>query len=149
TAGQDPYHSFTYLHSPSSGSPNWYYITANPTEIYLYNIRGYVSSAVTGVQETYEVLPASFSLAQNYPNPFNPSTTIQYTVPRRSNVRLRVFDTMGREVATIINQEVNAGVYKSEWNGRNTAGISVSSGVYFYRLEANGYQSTQKMVLLK
>ncbi|MBI3578892.1 MAG: T9SS type A sorting domain-containing protein, partial [Ignavibacteriales bacterium] len=143
----DFYHSFTF--SNGSSGRNWYYFTAQDGTTYLYLIRAYVSSGVTGVQETYEVLPTSFSLAQNYPNPFNPSTTIQYTIPRRSQVRLKVFDTMGREVATIIDQELNAGVYKSVWNGKDHIGVTVSSGVYFYRLEANGYQSTQKMVLLK
>ena len=92
--------------------------------------------------------PYSFNLYQNYPNPFNPSTTIQYVVPGSGsspvNVRLKVYDILGNEVAEPVNCEQSPGVYRIEFNARNLA-----SGVYFYRMISGKYTSTKKMLLLK
>lgn len=143
------YHSYTYLHNPSSGVPGWYYISASASEIHLYLVRAYVSSIVTGVKEVVEVVPSSFALQQNYPNPFNPSTTIRYSVPAKGQVRLRIFDLAGRVVATLVDQDQPAGIYSVDWHGAADGGVPASSGVYFYRLEGAGYQIAQKMVLLR
>lgn len=86
----------------------------------------------------------TFSLKQNYPNPFNPSTTIEYSVPSNSFVSLKVYDIQGREVATVINKQQDAGSYITTWNASN-----VSSGVYFYKLTAGSYTQTKKMLLSK
>ena len=86
----------------------------------------------------------NFSLDQNYPNPFNPSTTIEYSVPERSNVIIKVFDLLGREVATLVNEEKPAGVYKVKFDGS-----SLASGIYFYRMEAVSFKETKKFILLK
>ncbi|MBI4430060.1 MAG: T9SS type A sorting domain-containing protein [Ignavibacteriales bacterium] len=99
-----------------------------------------------GVEELTIGLPTEFSLSQNFPNPFNPNTVIRYQIPSLSAVRLKIFDVLGREVATLVNEEQPAGVYQAEWDAR------VSSGVYFYRLEAIGkgvvmFVETKKMVL--
>jgi hypothetical protein len=103
-------------------------------------------------------LPQSAWLGQNYPNPFNPATVIRYEVParalvtvslsnrdaRESNVMLKVFDILGREVATLINEQKPPGTYEVRFNG---AGLA--SGVYVYRLQAGGFVETKKMVLVR
>ena len=85
-----------------------------------------------------------FALAQNYPNPFNPETTISYSIPTVSQVRLTMFDVMGRQVAVLVDEKKAAGVYKVRFDGRRLA-----SGIYFYRLEAGSHVFKQKMVMLK
>jgi len=104
----------------------------------------------TDVQEipTAE-LPSTYSLAQNYPNPFNPSTVIEFTVPVRGDVRVSVYNLLGQRVATLVNQPMSPGTYRTDWNGRDEAGNPVASGIYFYRLEAEQFLKTRKMILLK
>jgi len=88
--------------------------------------------------------PLVFNLEQNYPNPFNPTTTINYSIPKTSNVKLILFNLLGEEVATLINEEKSAGSYEVELNAE-----SLPSGVYFYQLKAGDYVNTKKMILLK
>jgi endoglucanase len=88
--------------------------------------------------------PAIFSLMQNYPNPFNPSTTISFSLPSKSIVSLKVFDLTGKEIAIIVSQELSAGKYSRQWNAAN-----MSSGIYFYQLQAGTYTETKKLLLLK
>ncbi|PIQ09736.1 MAG: hypothetical protein COW71_05000 [Ignavibacteriales bacterium CG18_big_fil_WC_8_21_14_2_50_31_20] len=97
----------------------------------------------TDVEENIEI-PEVFSLSQNYPNPFNPTTVISYSIPQVTNVKLKVFDMLGREIATIVNKEQNAGVYNVQFNAAN-----LSSGVYFYRIEAGSFVASKKLLLLK
>lgn len=85
-----------------------------------------------------------FFLAQNYPNPFNPTTTLSFVISHRALVSLKIYDVLGREVATIVNKELPAGNYKYQWNASNLA-----SGVYLYRLQSNGFIDTKKLILLK
>ena len=85
-----------------------------------------------------------FSLSQNYPNPFNPSTTIQYEIPKNGSVTIKVYDVLGREVKTLVNEQKSLGNYRVEFNGSKFA-----SGVYFYQLRVGSYLSTKKMILLK
>jgi len=95
-------------------------------------------------------LPKSFSLSQNYPNPFNPSTSISYYLSQFSqNVSLRVYDVRGKIVRVLIEGKKEAGSYTVFWDGTDDQGKEVSSGVYFYRLSADGLNNTRKMVLLK
>ncbi len=101
------------------------------------------SSIVTSVEEHSEI-PFRFSLQQNYPNPFNPATTIKYSLAKSENVKLAVFDLLGREVAVLINGKQNAGSYDMSFDGRNLA-----SGVYFYRLIAGSFVDTRRMLLMK
>jgi hypothetical protein len=91
----------------------------------------------------------TFALDQNYPNPFNPSTIIKYSIPENAFVKLRIYDMLGREVATLVNSEQNAGVYSATWNGENNFGAKVSSGTYIYRIEAGKFSQVKKLVLLK
>jgi hypothetical protein len=90
-----------------------------------------------------EPLPTSFSLT-NYPNPFNPSTTIRYGLPRNATVHLTVFHSLGQEVAELVNGEVEAGYHEVRFDAS-----SLSSGVYFYRLRADDFVETQRLLLLK
>jgi hypothetical protein len=89
-------------------------------------------------------LPKEFALSQNFPNPFNPSTTIKYDLPLDTRVSLKVFNILGQEVATLVNEEQKAGYRSAEWNAGN-----VASGVYFYRLEAGHFTQVRKMLLTK
>ena len=89
-------------------------------------------------------LPSDFSLSQNYPNPFNPTTKIEYSIPEESFVQLRVFDILGNEVVTVVNQEQNAGTYRADFDAENLA-----SGFYIARLQAGNYTKSIKMALLR
>ncbi|MEK9137064.1 MAG: T9SS type A sorting domain-containing protein, partial [Bacteroidota bacterium] len=90
--------------------------------------------------------PAEFSLSQNYPNPFNPITKIQFTIPVGTYGRtsLRVYDILGREVATLVNEELRAGNHDATFDAS-----SLASGVYFYRLTSGSFSATRKLLLLK
>jgi len=94
-------------------------------------------------------IPTDFMLNQNYPNPFNPSTTIEYSLPTRSNVNISVYNILGRKVTTLINKNQTAGNHSVTWNGANNQNQQVSSGIYFYRIETNDFTTTKKMTLLK
>jgi hypothetical protein len=96
-----------------------------------------------------QVLPTGYSLEQNYPNPFNPSTIIRYRVPVTSRAKIEVFNVLGASVAVILNGLATAGEHEIVWNGRDDAGMPTASGVYFYRLTADNYTETRKMMLLK
>jgi hypothetical protein len=95
-----------------------------------------------GIQTT--TIPNYYSLAQNYPNPFNPVTKINYTLPKSGNVELKVYDILGREVATLVNEVKQAGIYDVDFNATNLA-----SGIYFYRIKAGDFSAIKKMVLVK
>ena len=88
--------------------------------------------------------PTHFILYQNYPNPFNPVTTISFSLPIKSFVSLKIFDIMGRKVATIVSEELSAGTYSRQWNASN-----MSSGIYFYQLQAGSFIQTKKLILLR
>jgi hypothetical protein len=94
-------------------------------------------------------VPRALRLRQNTPNPFNPRTSIEFDVPERCRVRLQVFGVDGREVATLVDEVLGAGVYDVPWNGIDDRGVAVASGVYFYVLDAGGLRLTQKMVLMR
>jgi hypothetical protein len=87
---------------------------------------------------------ASFVLSQNYPNPFNPITTISFDLSSRLLVSLKVFDLLGKEVSSLVSEELNAGSYTRQWNAAD-----IPSGVYFYRLQAGNFNETKKLMLLK
>jgi hypothetical protein len=104
---------------------------------------------ITGVEYVDETVPSEFALEQNYPNPFNPTTEIRFALPIAGPVLLEVYDLTGRVVATLVNQDLQAGTHRVVWNARNNRGESLSSGVYLYRISFSGFVSTRKMVLLK
>jgi hypothetical protein len=97
----------------------------------------------TNTEITNEV-PTDYSLSQNYPNPFNPSTKIEFKIPQAGFVNLKIYDLLGREVKTLLNEEMQAGNYTIDFNAS-----TLSSGIYFYTLNAGEFISTKKMILLK
>lgn len=99
---------------------------------------------ITSVENPTEILVEIYKICQNYPNPFNPRTSLQYAIGSRQFVTLKVFDLLGREVATLVNEEKPAGEYEVEFNG-----AVLPSGIYFYQLKAGQFVETRKMVLLK
>jgi hypothetical protein len=101
-------------------------------------------SPLIGISGNGSTVPERFKLGQNYPNPFNPNTTIEYAVPKTSYIILKVYDITGRETAILVNENKQAGIYKVNFNASNLA-----SGIYFYRLSADIYSETRKMVLIK
>ena len=105
---------------------------------------GRINGAIVAVDKNFNVTPEKYVLNQNYPNPFNPATIISYVIPEAGFVNLKIFNAIGQEVATLINEEKSAGSYKVNFNASN-----LPSGVYFYRLAAGNYIETKKMVLLK
>jgi tetratricopeptide (TPR) repeat protein len=104
----------------------------------------------TGVErEDDDNMPADYALFTNYPNPFNPSTTIRFQLPARCNVSLFIYDVTGREVKTLVSGDMDAGNYSVVWNGEDSEGRPVASGVYIVRMQAGYFTQTQKAVLLK
>jgi hypothetical protein len=97
-----------------------------------------------GIEIQGNEVPGRYTLYQSYPNPFNPAALIKFDIPRTSAVKLIVFDLLGREVATLVNDELKAGKYKIDWNAS-----SFASGVYLYKLTAGDFTETKKMILLK
>ncbi|HMD13731.1 MAG TPA: T9SS type A sorting domain-containing protein, partial [Bacteroidota bacterium] len=89
-------------------------------------------------------IPSAFALQQNYPNPFNPSTKFSFSVPKTSQVSIKIYDVLGREVVTLLNEKKDPGEYTLTWTA-----ASIPSGVYFYRMSAGNFVQTKKMVLLK
>jgi photosystem II stability/assembly factor-like uncharacterized protein len=110
---------------------------------------------VTGVGEDIAEIPQTFSLMQNYPNPFNPSTTLRYALPKDARVSLTIYNVLGQRIATLRDEVQSFGFYDVVWDGRNNFGSAVSSGVYFYRIEAKptdgseAFTSIKKMLFLK
>ncbi|RKY91504.1 MAG: hypothetical protein DRQ01_07605 [Ignavibacteriae bacterium] len=104
---------------------------------------------IVSVDDQVAVIPANFHLYQNFPNPFNPSTTIRYSIVEPGNVSIKIYDVLGREVKTLVNEVKTVGTYSSTWNGYNNFGNKVSSGIYFYRMESGSFIEAKKMILLK
>lgn len=104
----------------------------------------YLSDVITSVEDQQEIIPTVFKLEQNYPNPFNPSTIVRFAVPEKSNVLIKIYDILGSEVFTLVNEELDAG-----WYERNFNAGSLASGVYIYRMNAGNFISTKKMLMVK
>jgi hypothetical protein len=97
-----------------------------------------------GITPVGTVTPTEYALSQNYPNPFNPTTKINFAIPKSGMVSLKVYNILGKEVATLVNQNMTAGTYNYEFNASN-----LSSGIYFYKLDVNGFSQVKKMSLVK
>ncbi len=150
---------FTYyesdsLHFDSTGIA---YGTIDPHRNRIYSTVEHFSTltakgeenSITSIDNEIEEIPNNYELYQNYPNPFNPSTTITYSLPKDGKVKLIIYDILGREVATLINKVQTAGIKSVIWNGINSNGRQVTSGVYLYQLQAGDIIQTRKMMLLK
>ncbi len=142
---------FAYLSKGGYGvDPTWmgeivefniYNKALSPEEVlFLFN-QGAIPTSVEKEMTTH---PEGYRLSQNYPNPFNPSTTISFSIPTQSFVSLKVFDSIGNEVATLVNGELSAGNYTKQWNPDH-----IPSGVYFYRMQAEKFTTTKKLVFIR
>jgi len=110
----------------------------------------YLFTPATGsFRHISDVIPDGYNLVQNYPNPFNPTTKIDYGLPEASNVRLIIYDILGREVITLVNGMQEPGYKSITWNGKNAFGNNVGAGMYFYQIKAGEFMQVKKMVLLK
>lgn len=101
-------------------------------------------TSLVGITNYNSELPSDFSLSQNYPNPFNPTTNIKFSIANPGLTSLKIYNTLGKEVASLVNEYLQAGSYDADWNASGN-----SSGVYFYRLQANGFVQTKRMLLIK
>ena len=147
--------SFTYIHlifenqrSDSAQEVSYKILIDNLRLVYedtTIVLDSFGDSIIVNVKNDYlSDIPSSFYLYQNYPNPFNPSTIIRFSIPEESSVTLKVFNTLGEEITTLINENIIAGNYEVEF--KRTA---LPSGVYFYRLQAGNFFETKKMIFMK
>jgi hypothetical protein len=134
----------------TSNSPKEYsYSDPKPTSgRYVYRLKQVTNDGMFKYSQSIEVeivsVPKELFLHQNYPNPFNPTTTIRYDVPQQANVKIAVYDMIGREVATLVNETKEAGSY-----GVTLTAPQLASGIYFYKLSAGSYTSVKKLMLMK
>ncbi len=96
-----------------------------------------------------EIIPKEFELSPNYPNPFNPETNIEYQLPKTSDVSIKIYNINGQEIATLVNESQNPGIYKIKWNGKNSTGTKVSSGIYLVSMITPEFTKTQKITLIR
>ena len=136
--------NFSFI-SKNGAQVNVNAVSSNPPNSGIISVDGttYYDGLVSSVEQINEI-PNGFTLNQNYPNPFNPNTNIQYSIPEASFVELKVYDVLGNEVATLVDAEQNAGVYKADFSGSDLA-----SGLYIAKITAGNYTNTIKMSLLK
>jgi len=132
--GDKLFHSVVVVQTPE-GNKN--------SAIYIDDLQ---TSVVTSVEEIPQsgIMPDEYALSQNYPNPFNPTTNIRFSLPSNGHTSLKVYDMLGREVRTLISEEMPAGYYEINFDAHN-----LSSGVYFYTLTSGNFTSSNKMILLK
>jgi len=102
----------------------------------------------SGIEEGNMINPV-FELTQNYPNPFNPETIIEYSIPQNSKIELNIYNIKGQKVKRLVSDQFSAGQHSVIWDGRDSSGKSVSSGIYFYKLKAANFEKTRKMILMK
>jgi hypothetical protein len=136
-----------YSETPDDGSDFRNAAFVSPQLAYvvgLYKAMKFFPPGSTDVPIQTSGIPEAYRLGQNYPNPFNPSTTIEYAIPRAGLVQLKVYDMLGREVATLVDQEQSAGTYTIRFDAR-----SLASGIYYYALKSGTFAGTKSLVLVK
>ncbi|MDP4176316.1 MAG: T9SS type A sorting domain-containing protein, partial [Bacteroidota bacterium] len=139
TNGNGSFTAFTqYTYGPGETGPRW-----DPATTAVSYVAPYTFNATVGVNEGFTTVN-SFTLDQNYPNPFNPSTIIKYTLAEKNNVSLKVYDMLGREVASLVNGLQDAGAHQISFNGKN-----LSSGMYIYTIKSGNFTQSKKMLLMK
>lgn len=118
--------------------------TYNYTCLFHPGMDGTINATVSSIIQTSSSLPERYNLNQNYPNPFNPSTNIKFDIVNAGFVKITIYNSLGKEVETLVNDNLSPGSYQIDWNAS-----AVSSGVYFYKLETQGFVDTKKMLLVK
>lgn len=146
--------SYTDVALPDSGT-YWYYVTAvfagsyGGAESFASNTDSGSLENTTGADDNKQSIPTQFFLSQNYPNPFNPVTSISYGLPKDADVKIEIFNVLGQNVRTLVDEHQTAGYKSVIWDGMDRSGARVSSGVYFYNIDAGNYRDSKKMLLLK
>ena len=128
-----------YCYNAGEVNGSWTMVNAN-----IHATNCYVEGLETGIETVDNILPTDYTLSQNYPNPFNPTTQISFSTPNQGFIRLTVYNLIGQEITTLVNEELSAGNYSVEFNAEN-----LSSGIYFYTLNTSGFTTTKKMILMK
>jgi len=132
----------------SSNGSSWYELGASQGYDVAIRVRTAPTLAVSA-DDPQEVIPFRFSLSNNYPNPFNPSTTIQYTVEHTAHVEISIYNLIGQKITTLVDEVKTMGEHEVGWDGRDSDGRQVPTGIYFYQLRAEDYAETKKMLRLK
>jgi hypothetical protein len=135
-------HYYVFVDSTAGAGQWWYRLKQIDLDGTIHYGPAVTVTVLTGVGD--ESLPKVFALYQNYPNPFNPSTTFRYDVPSPVHVTLKVYNVLGQEVATLVNEVKPAGRYQARWNAAGRA-----SGVYYYRMEAGDFVAVRTVLLVK
>ena len=136
-----------YLNGYSSDPPMRYFYVYQGSEV---SEQDFVLSPGTGVAAKHRSFkPMRISLFQNYPNPFNPSTSIRFDLSQTSQIEINIFNAAGQKIRSLVNGNYNAGQHEIEWDGRNDAGLKVTSGLYFYQLMSDNYTKVMKMIMAK
>ena len=154
--GADPWKQ-NIVGFPSNSEAHWIWSEDTKDNQNEWYFRGTFNHAFTKriagsnerVQDEIQFIPTKYNLFQNYPNPFNMETTIEYTIPEESNVRLAIFNTKGEFVRSLVDTQQNSGKYALVWNGLDEFGNEVTSGVYFYRFYAGNWKDVKKLMLVK
>ncbi len=134
----------TYLTGKRRTYSTVYPFTVQGQDAYVINFGVDISPATEIKHTNITQEPQDYNLGQNYPNPFNPTTVIRFGIPRNEYITLKIYNALGREISTLITGKLNAGIHEIEWNASK-----YPSGIYFYRLEGNGYYETKRMMLIK
>ena len=116
---------------------------------YKIQIRDMADLGQLGIDDDFAGVAREFALYPNYPNPFNPETRIRFQLAENSNVRLMIYDVLGRKVRTLVSERMDAGHHVLNWNGLNDAGADVASGMYVYRIKAGDFIAHRKMLLVR
>ncbi len=130
-----------FLSPPGEGATNSFTTTGADTFI--------VDEAIVGIETIGTAVPGEYRLEANYPNPFNPTTTIQYQLAKSGQTRLTIFNSLGEEVRTLVNDHQSAGTYSATWDGRNNNGQLAASGIYIYMLRSGDFTESRRMAFLK
>jgi subtilisin family serine protease len=146
------YTQYSTVNSTSASGKTWGYYTDNSTGCTMTGGAAqtnrpntcFTLTNVSGTENISNIIPKEYSLKQNYPNPFNPVTKINFEIPKQGFVSLKIYDVLGREVKSLVNEIKAPGTYSVDFNG-----TELSSGVYFYRMESNGFTDIKKMMLIK
>ena len=128
---------------------DWVADSVDYTNAFFNSMDDCIEACFLASNDEINQLPHAFSLYNNYPNPFNPVTTLRYDLPEDALVNITIYDIMGRIVRTLINSQQNAGFKSIQWNATNDAGSPLSAGLYLYKIQADNFVQTRKMVLLK
>ena len=145
---QDVHGAGAQRSDPKTGDPADYPTGHGPQgdAIRIYNYVRLVRDvdASTGVGDNENSLPQEFDLEQNYPNPFNPSTTIRFSLPATGQASLKIYNTLGQLMTTLVDEQLSQGTHEFQWKA-----VDLPGGVYFYRLQSGAYSETKRMILLR